>query len=218
MVVDLRVKKALMALGGALAAVVLVAIYYGYQLTRQEDTGMHIGVNTPDAQAVTRKLKILQDAQLSGKKGWVRFSEVEMNSFLHYEFNSAALSTNEPLPEVETARSFIDLTKQDVVWYSYVQRRVLGRPIQFLWERTLSISSENGRWTFPVKAMRVGDVEIPRRFWAQVDKFFEGADAKYQLRRQWIEKVPYLQLTNNELSTLPELRIYSYNLKATPQK
>jgi hypothetical protein len=204
---NLRVKKVLMALGGALAAVLLAGLYYGYQLTRKEDLGFGQAANTPDSNEASRKIKLLMDAQSSGKRGFVRFSEVEVNSFLQTHFNVQPATNLGP----QTVQSFADLNKHDLVWFSVIRRPILGKPLDFLWERTISLQRETNGYVFPVKSMRVGDLDIPQRFWPQIEEFFDGADAKYDDRLKWVAHLPWIELTNNELSLQPELRLYNYN-------
>src|ERR1044071_8976630 len=106
-----------MVLGGVLAAVLLACGYYGYELSRHEDPGLLQGANAPDAKEATRKLKLLTDAQKSGKRGFVRLSEIEINSFLNSEYNTAG--TTNVLPHATTLRGCVDLSRKDLIWYAF---------------------------------------------------------------------------------------------------
>jgi hypothetical protein len=217
MVLNLRVKQVLMALGGIVGVFLLGAGYYAYQLTRHEDTGLQVGINIPDGNEATRKLKLLADSQANGKRGFVRFSAIEINSFLQAQYNLISLTNEPPAPAV-TLNSFVGLTPHNIIWASVVRRTILGRPIQFLWERTVALARDKDKWIFPVKAMRVGEVDIPQRLWPTVENFFSGADDKYASRIEWGSHLPALELTTNELSLQPELRAYNYAPLAAGKK
>jgi hypothetical protein len=87
---------------------------------------------------------------------------------------------------------------------------ILGISLPFVWQRTVTPMKEAEKWTFRTETMRIGRVEIPKILWPKVNSTLGLNDDIFAERQSWLAGVPNIALMNNELSTAPELRLYSY--------
>jgi hypothetical protein len=163
--------------------------------------------NSVEEHEANRKLNLLNDAQANKRRGFVRLSEVEINSFLEGRYNGRSYRTNSP---VQLVKSCVQLNPPHLVFTTWHTRPVLGLNLPFVWQRTLVPVKKSGSWCFSTRQMRVGRVEIPERFWPEVERFLGECDRTFEERTVWLAHLPAISLTRNELSQAPELRLYTY--------
>lgn len=180
-----------------------------YLVTRPIELRFTQDPNPLDAHEAKRKLTLLNEAREGKRMGWVRLSEVEINSFLEKEYNEPRKSrTNSPVEFVKTGLLLHTNSLTLVTWLN-VPAKFTELPIA--WQRTVRPVRENDGWTFKVQSMRLGHLEIPDRFWPQVQSFLGSSDGVFEERRAWLANVPKVALMKNEMSTAMEFRLYSYN-------
>ena len=193
----------------AFAACVVLAVAAvgaaGYYLTQPLPTGFALPPNVVEAQEASRKLKLLNEAQSARKQGFVRFSEVEINSFLD-KYNSSN-STNGPVKLVKAGVFLGDKEVNFVTWHSV---DLFGFNVPFVWQRVLTPIKQKEGWSFAVRTMKVGAVEIPEGNWSKVEQVLGTTDALFAERKEWLKNVPMVKLALNEQSESPEVRLYTY--------
>jgi hypothetical protein len=192
---------------GFFALVLLVLIGVGtlaYSLTFQVELEFAQDPNAVELHEANRKLKLFNEAQSAQRQGFVRFSEVEINSFLNERYNSR---TNEP---AQLVKSSVLLTATNLTFVTWHRIPVFGVKLPVQWQRVVRPVQEKEIWSFPVEQMRVGKVEVPKRFWPRVERFLGGSNNTFQERKVWLARIPTILLTRNELSRSPELRLYTY--------
>lgn len=209
----LRSKKKLVWSGAAIFALLLVgAGVFAYLLTRDLDAEFAQDPNSVEAHEAKRKLKLFSDAQAGKRKGFVRLSEVEINSFLDPRYNKAATTstntaTNAPAKVVK--RSVL-LGSSSLTFVSWHTTDLFGMQIPLVVQRTVTPfkDSTNG-WSFASKQVRIGRLDLPERLWPEVEKIF-GKEESFIERESWLAKLPAIALAKNELNQAPELRLYTY--------
>jgi hypothetical protein len=191
--------------GAALALVVVAVGAAAYFLTQPLPVDFAQPPSAVEAQEANRKLKLLNEAQSSRKQGFVRFSEVEINSFLD-KYNSAN-STNSPVRLVKAGVFLGDKEVNFVTWHTV---DVFGYKIPFVWQRMITPIKQKEGWNFAVRAMKVGAVEVPEGHWSRVEQFLGATDSLFSERKEWLKSVPMVMLAQNEMSETPEVRLYTY--------
>jgi hypothetical protein len=178
----------------------------GFYLTRPLDVDFAQDPNTVEAQEADRKLKLLTEAQSARKQGFVRFSEVEINSFLDGKYRSGS-STGGPLELVKAGVLLDEGRFSFVTWH---RAQVFGLELPFVWQRVVRPSREADGWSFTLESMRIGALNIPEGHWPRVEKFFGATDTIFEERMAWLKSLPLVTLAHNEESKLPEVRLYTY--------
>jgi hypothetical protein len=199
------IKKLLFAFALCVALVVAAVGAAGYYLTRPLPTGFAMPPNVVEAQEANRKLKLLNEAQSARRQGFVRFSEVEINSFLD-KYNSGN-STNAPVKLVKAGVFLGDKEVNFVTWHNV---DVFGYKVPFVWQRVLTPIKQKEGWSFALRTMKVGAVEIPEGNWPKVEQVLGMTDALFTERKEWLKTLPMVQLALNEQSESPEVRLYTY--------
>jgi hypothetical protein len=198
-------KKLVVALGVTIVLALVAVGAAGYFLTRPLTVDFAERPNSVEAQEANRKLKLLNQAQTSGKQGFVRFSEVEINSFLDGKYKGAA--TNTPLQLVKAGVILGEGKMTFVTWHNAT---VFGYNLPFVWQRVVKPIKTTNSWNFEVASMRVGQVEIPEGHWASVEKILGATDSLFEERKGWLKSLPMVTLAKNEQSETPEVRLYTY--------
>lgn len=179
-----------------------------YALTRPLEVDFAQDPNAVEAHEADRKLKLFNEAQASRRQGFVRLSEVEINSFLDGRYNSAKNSrTNDP---VKLVKSGVLLGASDITFVTWHQAPLLGFKFPFVWQRVISPVKETNGWTFNLHSMQVGNVNVPPQHWARVNDFFGGNDSLFEDRKVWLRNLPLVTMAHNEQSKSPEIRLYTY--------
>jgi hypothetical protein len=198
-------KKLLVALAVTIVLALVAVGAAGYFLTRPLAVDFAERPNSVEAQEANRKLKLINQAQTSGKQGFVRFSEVEINSFLDGKYKGAA--TNAPLQLVKAG---VFLGEGKITFVTWHNATVFGYNLPFVWQRVVKPVKTTNSWNFEVASMRVGQVEIPEGHWAKIEKILGATDSLFDERKGWLKSLPMVTLAKNEQSESPEVRLYTY--------
>jgi hypothetical protein len=175
-------------------------------LTRDADLEFAQNPNSVEAHEAKRKLALFNEAQSAKRKGFVRFSEVEINSFLAQEQKKDSRTNS----AVRLVRSSVLLTPPNITFVSWHTATVLGVNLPFVWQRTVNMNKGAEGWSFSTRQMRVGTVTLPETCWPWAEKFFGHSDHIFNEREEWLAKLPEISLNHNDASRLPELRLYTY--------
>ena len=179
-----------------------------YFLTRPLDVGFSQHPNSVEADEANRKLKLLNEAQSERKLGFVRFSEVEINSFLDGTYQSTGSSTNaSPIRLVKAGVLLDDGRVTVVTWHSVP---LFGSEVPVVWQRVIAPQSTTNGWNFAVRSMRVGQVQIPEAQWSRVQEVLGTTDSIFEERKNWLKSLPMVTLARSADTELPEVRLYTY--------
>jgi hypothetical protein len=201
---------------GAVFGMLMMA--YGYfQITAEVDSGIFKKPNVLDAQEADRKLKLYNEALAISRRGFVRLSEVEINSYLlqHYFSDGKIAGTNAPPANIKLLTSRLGFTQRGVKWYCWVRKKWLGRPVDLVWERALELNRIENRWVFQTTSMRLGKMAMPARWWPLVQSQIGEIDLTFDEPLNWLTKLPTLEIKTNAASSSPELRLYTYQVSET---
>ncbi|MGZ8939573.1 MAG: hypothetical protein ACXW32_10225 [Limisphaerales bacterium] len=199
-------KKIFMGLGLTAVLAVGAVAALGYFLTRPLPVSLTNRPNAVEAQEADRKLKLLSEAQSGRKQGFVRFSEVEINSFLDGKYHNAS-SSNSP---VRLVKAGILLDEGQVTVVTWHEAPIFGFNLPFVWQRVVTPVPQKDGWSFAVRSMSVGQVQIPEGQWPRVGQFLGATDSIFQERKEWLRTLPMVTLAMNEESDSPEVRLYTY--------
>jgi hypothetical protein len=188
----------------------------GYYLTRPLDVAFTQDPNTVEAQEADRKLRLLTEAQSERKQGFVRFSEVEINSFLEGKYQVGSPSAGES--PVELLKAGVLLDDGQITFVTWHRMPLMGFEVPLVWQRVITPQSTTNGWNFAVRSMRVGAVQVPAEHWERVEKLLGATDTIFEERKAWLKSLPMVTLAKNEQSESPEVRLYTYlpeeNIKA----
>ena len=115
-----------------------------------------------------------------------------------------------PTSQLLNARVRFDLVETNFVWISWVGKTWHGRSRTLQWERRANLTRSTNGWGFTGVGMRVGDRQIPEKYWPWVRRFLGDADAGLAEVGEWFEKLPAVELVRNATSENLELKIYNY--------
>jgi hypothetical protein len=199
-------KKIFIGCAVVVALTVAAVGVLGYYATRPLEVDFVQDPNEVEAQEANRKLKLLTEAQSERKQGFVRFSEVEINSFLEGKYQSGD-STSGPIQLVKAGVLLDEGQFTFVTWHRAV---VYGYEVPFVWQRTVRPVKGTNGWNFAMESMRVGAMSIPAGHWPRVERVFGTTDTLFEERMAWLKSLPMVTLANNEQSKSPEVRLYTY--------
>jgi hypothetical protein len=199
-------RNSFLVVGGLISIVLVGAGVCLFLSTRDADIEFTQGPNSVEAHEAKRKLALFDEAQTAKRKGFVRLTEVEINSFLEEEQKKDA-KTNAPVRLVKTGVLLNPPNLTVVTWHN---AHVLGMSLPFTWQRTMSIAKSTNGWSLAPRQMRLGTLSIPERCWPCVENVFGSCDRAFDDREQWLAKLPAVTLSRNEESKLAELRLYTY--------
>lgn len=210
---------------GVLALLALVLIAFGAVFYHQLTAPVHPRqVERPslwDLDEAKRKIKLFEEAKALNRRGFVRLSETELNAFLgereegedieEKEDGADSLAAGESDPEApEFVRIRVALGNEHPTFYTWIRRNWLGKQVEIVWQRTAALHMKNGEWTMETQSMRIGQVDIPRRFWNMVEGAFASVDEQLAHDFGWVKQVPALDIALNKNSQNRELRFYTY--------
>ncbi len=201
--------KALAITLGVILLVLLAgsgALYY--RLTAKVDPREFGETNPLDAREARRKLKLFDSALQSGPAGYIRLSRAEINSLLDQPLASAEIEPASTSPQVVRCR--LDFSPDSVSLCCWVQKEVMGFTTTLVWQRTGTVSRQGDHWVFEPTEMRLGQQVIPQRFWRQVEELLGGAGTGFMERCQWLQRVPSIQVTENDLTRESEMQLFTY--------
>jgi hypothetical protein len=112
---------------------------------------------------------------------------------------------------LQLRRIGVGLTHTNLMLYTWGQCSFLKLPLKFVVQRGFRIE-QNGTndWQMPLESFKVGEVEVPRRYWDSATAFFKPLDQPALDCFPWRTNVPALLVRKNEVSERPELRLYTY--------
>lgn len=228
-----RARRVGILIGLLVAAGFVGAGYLGYRLTREPYFDWE-DANAIEAREAQRKLRLYDTSYAQGDRGFVRLSQLEINSYLKelISTNSAAGTSANPPPAVEETNSpastaeppdamakrglqltriGVQLGKTNVTLFSWAERRVFGCPIRFVVQRGFHIQQSGAnRWDLPMDSIRVGEVQIPARYWNKLEPAIRTLDEPLEGKFAWATNIQAMLITKNEISQRPELRLYTY--------
>ena len=198
-------KKIVVGLGLTTVLAVAAVGAAGYYLTRPLALDFDQQPNSYEADEANRKLKLLNQAQSTGKQGFVRFSEVEINSFLDGKYKGAATNT-----QLQLVKAGVVLGEGKITFVTWHNASAFGYNLPFVWQRVVKPIKTTNSWSFEVASMRVGAVEIPEGHWEKVEQILGATDSLFDERKDWLKSLPMVTLAKNEQSETPEVRLYTY--------
>lgn len=199
------------------------AVLAGYLYLRLTAEVAPPGVQTPsifDAQEAARKLKLFEQARESARKGFIRLSEVELNSYVRERY-LGGFGKSPPPPLAATNGLIdcrVDLATNHLTWYCWLETERWKQRVGLCWTRIFSVARTNDQWTLALQAMRIGDVPVPPRWWARAHALLGPVDDTFSADRAWLSRLPAVELRANEFSQSPELRLYTYAESAALQR
>ena len=192
-----------------LAMVVVVggaAGYFFVQLTARPVIELRQDPNSVEAREAVRKVKLFEDAQKGKKKGYIRLSEVEINSYLEETVFTKNIETN----GVVLLDGKLLLESDGMVWVSWVQMPFFGFELPLVWQRQIDLVQKEDGWGLELRGMQLGQMRIPPDQWERVEELLGQVDALFQEQFGWALKAPTVEIAKNDLSKAPELRLYTF--------
>ncbi|MGN6387863.1 MAG: hypothetical protein ACTHMT_16660 [Verrucomicrobiota bacterium] len=203
-----RLKKFLLLSTLLAAAVIASAGSVVYMATRTVEVDWQQDPNKVELHEANRKIRLFEDAFNSKRKGFIRLSEVEINSFMENTFkvvSGASAGTS-----MELHKSAVLLTGTNIHFVAWLEKPIFGYRIPVVWQRAITPVKDEKGWSFSVQQMKIGQLEIPRRIWPEIEKWIGPIDAVFEEKKDWLAQVPKIALTKNELSNSPEVRLYTF--------
>jgi hypothetical protein len=198
-------KQRWVAILGILLAGLLIGLgILAYRLTRTVDFSWE-QANSVEAKEAVRKMTLLRNGIESGKKGFVRLSQLEINSYL-----LGTLTNATPDPGVKLTNVKIDLTKSNFTLVSFGEIKVLNWAVPIAMKRNFRTEQGTNSWEFPLDEVHVGDVKIPRRVWPYLSSVARRLDQPLGAQFAWATNIPAMRLARNEMSGDAELRVYTF--------
>jgi hypothetical protein len=198
-------KKVSLVLGLLLGVFLATSLYYGFKLTRNIDPQWVQDPNPVEAYEANRKIRLLSNSE-ARSKGFVRLSEVEINSYLQEKVRSL---TNSPA-SLALVQAAVRLAETNVTFICWTHKNLLGFQVPFVYQRSYKFGETNAISDLELESIKVGTVEIPKALWTRAESFFSSTDTRFEDRRRWIAELPAVLLTRNELTHNPEVRLYNF--------
>jgi hypothetical protein len=180
----------------------------GYMATRPVELDLQQDPNKVELQEADRKLQLFNEAAENKKKGFIRLSEVEINSFL--ENRHKMVTGTNATSSVELVKTAILLNGNSINVVTYFFKPVFGYRLPFVWQRLVSPKKETNGWAFNLQQMKLGTLEIPPRYWPKIEEFVGPIDSAFEDRMAWLSQIPTISITHNEVSKAPEVRLYTF--------
>ena len=200
------VRKIILAL---LALVVVAGGAVGYffvQLTASPTIELRQAPNAVEGREATRKLQLFEEAGKAKRRGYIRLSEVEMNSYL----DETVLTNNIETNGIVLLNARVLLDKKGCTWVSWLDMPFFGFELPLVWQRHLDLVKNEEGYGLKLVGMQVGQMQIPPEQWGTVHEYLGHFDGIFQERFGWMLEVPTVLIEKNELSKAPELRLYTY--------
>lgn len=230
-----RLLLSLVAIGVGVLLVggLVVGVYFFQSLTASQPPETYGVPAFLEAKSAADKLKLLEDSERNRQNGYVRLTEAEINSLLHWiffggkakplsSFPDAAqlLRSWDPSAQVKPAatpegrllhaRVRFDRATQRTVWYTWVSKSWRGHTWTLQWERQGTLAHDTNGWGFALADMRLGNRQIPPAYWERVQRALGGSDATLDPVFSWLRRLPAVELTTNATTQVPELKLYNY--------
>jgi hypothetical protein len=199
---------------GFLVSVVVLAVggVFVSKITARIELPSKAAPNEMDFESGRKKLQLLQQPPETAKRGFVSFSDSELNSILerHYigRATAATETTNITTCQLQAARLMISST--DAIWTCWVRKKFLGRTWNIAWQRQIVLARVGERWSCKVVSMRLGNFQVSPRYWPYANQFLRDADLQLEELFNWLAQLPALDIAISDTSLRPEFRIYNY--------
>ncbi|HUS35584.1 MAG TPA: hypothetical protein VM680_09560 [Verrucomicrobiae bacterium] len=201
-----QAKRISLVFGLLFAALLVCAMVGAYMISRD----VPFDFERPDvneANSFRKKLRFYEAAKTNNQNGFVRFSQLEINSYISRTMTNIVETNSSPL---HLRRVAVALNGTNLTLYSWGEyRKVL--PLKFVVQREFRIQQEGTNlWEMPLVSFKIGEVEVPENYWTRMTEFLEPLDNPVKERYGWATNVPAILVRKNELSSKPELRLYTY--------
>jgi hypothetical protein len=201
-----RAKRVSLVIGLLFVALFVGALVGAYMLSRD----IHFDLGNPnvvEANNFRKKLRRYETAITNGTHGYVKFSQVEINSFI----GRTMTNSTETGSGMHLRRMAVGLTDTNLMLYSWGEYRVANMPLKFVVQRGFTIRQEGtNQWEAPMDSLKIGEVEVPENWWPRLAAILEPLDQPVKDKFAWTTNIPALMVKKNELSKKPELTLYTY--------
>lgn len=208
---------------GLLVALLAAAAGYLYMEATANVEPSSLGAPTMlDGEEAARKLKQFEDSLKSGKKGFIRLNEQEINSHIHQRyFTESRKAAASQVGACQLLAARVRMADSTVSWHAWVRREIGGRKVALLWTRTGTLHRGKNGWEFTLQSMRLGRLKIPEQYWTGVTEQLRDADNRLLDLYNWVMHLPSIEIKPNDISRTPELILYNYSdpaasLRGTP--
>jgi hypothetical protein len=208
-----RTKRILLVFGLFLAVVVVGAGVLAFMVSRDVPFDWE-NPNFVEASEARRKLKLYDNSVEAGSRGFVRLSQVEINSYLMSMINP----TNKPVAAAEDIagpvklqRAALNLTSSNMVLHTWGEARKFGLPLRFVVQRGLRINQRGtAPWEISKEFMKIGELEVSKEYWPKFESYLEALDKPLLEQFKWTTNIQAILVAKNEVSQRPEFRLYTY--------
>jgi hypothetical protein len=192
-----------------LFVVVLVGALVGAYMISRDPGFAFENPNKFETDRFVTKLGKYESAVTNQQKGFVRFSQAEINSYIRQSMTNMPSETD--AAGLHLRRIGIGLGNTNLTLYTWGRYKALGLPLKFCVQRGFRID-QNGtnEWQMPLESFKVGEVEVPKRFWDSATAFLRPLDQPVLEQFAWRTNIQAILVRKNELSDRPELRLYTY--------
>jgi hypothetical protein len=179
--------------------------------------------NYIEAAEARRKLKLFESSMESHQRGFVRLSQLEINSYLMSVLNPTNKTTNSVQAEMNTdasrqvklRRAAVLLTSTNMILHSWGDGKMFGVPVKFVVQRGLRFRQEGSEpWTMNTEFLKVGEMEIAPKNWPRLQPYLDALDKPLLDELKLSTNFPAVHIARSEVNR-PEFRIYTY--KPIPQ-
>jgi hypothetical protein len=186
----------------------VLALVGAYMISR--DPGF--AFETPNKFEAARFMKTYnsyEKAVADGRKGFVRFTPGEINSYIKQSMTNLPTATN--APGMHFRKMGIGLTATNLMVYTWGEYRVFNMPLKFVAQRAFRIEQEGtNQWQMHMDSFKVGELELPKSCWDSLDGFVKALDQPIVEQFAWRTNIQALLVRKNEVSERPELRLFTY--------
>jgi len=209
-----KTKRVLFLLMLLFAVVIVGILVFAFMISRDVPYDWD-HPNAIEASEARRKLKLYETSLETGARGFVRLSELEINSYLASALNPTNKSTNavegEVAGPVKLQRAAVGLTSTNVILFSWGEARPLGLPLKFVMQRGLRINqSGTNNWSITTEFMKIGELEIERKHWPRLDPYVAALDQPVLEQLKWSTNIQAMIAIRSDVNSRPELRLYTF--------
>ena len=206
-------KKVFFALAILIGIVTLGVVFFMFQLLADTSMAEIELPNDVDGKEAKRKLGVFEDAQKESKHGYIRLTEVEINSYLKERFalDSDQNKTNAPANTCHLLKCTLDLKEKGIKFYCKVRKQWLGHSWEIVCQREGTIKRVKTRWTFDLQSMYVGRQKISPYWQPTVQEFLRDVDQVFAAPLKQFGELPNLKLVTPEFAKSPQLWLYTYS-------
>lgn len=202
-----RAKRVFLALALFMAVVLVAALVGAYMISRDVSFDWE-NPNVVEANRFRSKLKRYDTAVTNASKGFVRFSQVEINSYISRTLTNNADANGNGM---HLRRLAVGLGETNLTLFSWGEYRMLNMPLKFVVQREFRIEQDGtNQWEMPLASFKVGEIEVPENWWPRVSALIDPLDQPVRERYAWTTNIQALLVRKNEVSSKPELRLYTY--------